>query len=39
LTKVFDKFGARDPRAWAKSQLTEGIPQLQRFLFLPQAIT
>lgn len=37
LAKVFENFGASDPQGWAKSQLTEGIPQLQRFLFLRQA--
>jgi hypothetical protein len=37
LTALFAKFGARDPELWAKSQLEEGIPQLQRFLFLRQA--
>ena len=37
LTALFKKFGARDPTVWAKSQLEEGIPQLQRFLFLRQA--
>jgi hypothetical protein len=34
---LFAKYGARDPELWAKSQLEEGIPQLQRFLFLRQA--
>ena len=37
LTALFEKFGARQPESWARSQLTEGIPQLQRFLFLRQA--
>lgn len=37
LTQLFKKFGARDPELWASSQTKEGIPQLQRFLFLRQA--
>jgi hypothetical protein len=37
LTEMFRRVGARDPELWAKSQLDEGIPQLQRFLFLRQA--
>jgi hypothetical protein len=37
LTALFRKFGARHPESWAKSQINEGIPQLQRFLFLRQA--
>jgi hypothetical protein len=37
LADLFRKFGARDPESWASSQLQEGIPQLQRFLFLRQA--
>ena len=37
LTALFAKYGAREPELWAKSQLEEGIPQLQRFLFLRQA--
>jgi len=37
LTRLFAKLGAPDPEAWAESQLTEGIPQLARFLFLRQA--
>jgi hypothetical protein len=37
LTALFEKFGAREPASWARSQLDEGIPQLQRFLFLRQA--
>jgi hypothetical protein len=37
LTALFKKFGARDPELWARSQLSEGINQLQRFLFLRQA--
>jgi hypothetical protein len=37
LTKLFEKFGATDAEGLATSQLQEGIPQLQRFLFLRQA--
>jgi hypothetical protein len=37
LTALFEKLGAREPASWARSQLDEGIPQLQRFLFLRQA--
>src|SRR5688500_6665194 len=33
LTKVFRKYGAEDPEAWARSQLEEGIPQLAIFSF------
>jgi hypothetical protein len=34
---AFAKLGATEPESWARSQLEEGIPQLQRFLFLRQA--
>jgi len=37
LTALFRKLGARDPEAWARSQINENIPQLARFLFLRQA--
>ena len=37
LTTLFEKYGAPDPEGWARSQAEEGIPQLQRFLFLRQA--
>ena len=37
LTALFAKYGAKAPETWARSQLEEGIPQLQRFLFLRQA--
>ena len=37
LTALFRKLGARDPAAWARSQVNENIPQLARFLFLRQA--
>src|SRR6478736_1156152 len=37
LTALFEKLGARSPESWARSQLSEGINQLQRFLFLRQA--
>jgi hypothetical protein len=36
LTALFEKLGAKDPSGWATSQITEGIPQLHRFLFLRQ---
>lgn len=37
LTDLFAKLGADNPERWAHSQITEGIPQLARFLFLRQA--
>jgi hypothetical protein len=37
LAALFRKLGARDPAAWARSQVNENIPQLARFLFLRQA--
>lgn len=37
LTRLFEIAGAREPAAWAKSEIDEGIPQLARFLFLRQA--
>jgi hypothetical protein len=37
LTSIFERLGAPDPAAWARSQVDEGIPQLARFLFLRQA--
>ncbi len=37
LTNLFRKLGARDPESWASSQVSEGINQLGRFLFLRQA--
>ncbi len=37
LTALFRRLGARDPEAWARSQVEEGMPQLARFLFLRQA--
>jgi hypothetical protein len=37
LTALFERLGARQPEVWATSQLKEGTPQLQRFLFLRQA--
>lgn len=37
LTKLFQKLGAQDSELWARSQVKEGIPQLQRYLFLRQA--
>ena len=37
LAELFRRLGARDPEGWAHSQVSEGIPQLARFLFLRQA--
>ncbi|PWT92836.1 MAG: hypothetical protein C5B54_02895 [Acidobacteria bacterium] len=37
LTELFRKLGAPHPDTWASSQLREGIPQLQRFLWLREA--
>jgi len=37
LTNLFAHLGAREPAAWARSQINENIPQLARFLFLRQA--
>jgi hypothetical protein len=37
LAELFRKLGARSPELWAHSQVTEGIPQLLRFLFLKHA--
>ena len=37
LADLFDKLGAQDPAGWAHSQVSEGIPQLARFLFLREA--
>jgi hypothetical protein len=37
LSALFAKLGARDPDGWASSQVTEGINQLHRFLFLKKA--
>lgn len=37
LTELFRKLGASEPESWAHSQITEGIPQLPRYLFLRQA--
>ncbi len=37
LTEIFRRLGAKSPESWARSQVTEGIPQLLRFLFLQQA--
>jgi hypothetical protein len=36
-TEYFRAFGASDPEAWAHSQVEEGIPQYDRFVFLHQA--
>jgi hypothetical protein len=37
LTTLFQKLGAKNPESWAQSQINEGIPQIQRYLFLRQA--
>jgi len=37
LTQLFESLGARNAGGWADSQISEGIPQLQRYLFLRQA--
>jgi len=37
LVALFKRFGAPDAESWASSQINEGIPHLQRFLFLRQA--
>lgn len=37
LARRFSALGARDPDAWARSQIEEGLPQLARYLFLRQA--
>jgi hypothetical protein len=37
LSALFESLGANDSKSWASSQIKEGIPQLQRFLFLRQA--
>jgi len=37
LVSLFRELGAKAPEQWAHSQITEGIPQLMRFLFLKSA--
>jgi hypothetical protein len=37
LAALFRRLGASNPDEWARSQITEGIPQLARYLFLRQA--
>jgi hypothetical protein len=37
LAALFRRLGARNPEAWAESQVGEGINQLHRYLFLRQA--
>lgn len=37
LAELFRELGAQDPDGWATSQMSEGINQLHRFLFLRQA--
>lgn len=36
LADIFARLGADDPEGWAQSQVSEGIPQLHRFLALRQ---
>jgi hypothetical protein len=37
LTALFRRLGAPHPEGWARSQLTEGINELNHYLFLRQA--
>jgi hypothetical protein len=37
LTELLRQLGAPSPERWAQSQITEGFPQLLRFLFLKHA--
>ncbi|UXY16075.1 hypothetical protein N8I74_03360 [Chitiniphilus purpureus] len=37
LRQLFERLGAKDPDAWAASQVDEGSNQLHRFLFLREA--
>jgi hypothetical protein len=37
LAELFRRLGAPDPDGWARSQVSEGVPQLARYLFLRQA--
>ncbi len=37
LTSIFRDLGADDPESWADSEVSEGIPQLARFMFLKGA--
>lgn len=37
LAKLFEQYGVQHPEQWARSQINEDIPQLQRYLFLRQA--
>jgi hypothetical protein len=37
LVDLFQRLGAPNPAGWARSEINEGIPQLERFLFLRQA--
>lgn len=37
LAALFEKLGARDPEGWVTSEVTEGVPQLLRYLFLREA--
>ena len=37
LVELFEKSGADETEQWAESQLSEGIPQLLRYMFLKSA--
>ena len=37
LAALFRRLGASNPEEWARSEITEGIPQLARYVFLRQA--
>lgn len=37
LAELFRKLGAQNPECWAASQVNEGIPQMQRYLWLREA--
>ena len=37
LTAEFERLGADQPEAWARSQVMEDLPQLARFVFLKGA--
>lgn len=37
LAALFRRLGASDPDEWARSEITERIPQLARYVFLRQA--
>jgi hypothetical protein len=37
LAALFARLGASEPEAWARSQARDGVPQLERYLFLREA--